>query len=195
VDPQQVTCRPDCTFCGDGNVDASDSETCDDGNDVSGCDPQHPTKALDECQTNCTAPICHDPAKILLGSTIDRFDLHARLTSDAVVDFTGQTFVVELTDPLGGVIYRASLDADAITGDAAKGKFKFKNNLARAAGGVAALKITKHVGGYRATIKMYGDLTKSQANMTTRVYLQDDMWTVVGLWVRTHKGWKFTDAR
>src|SRR5262249_48837846 len=32
----QVTCRPDCTSCGDGVLQTEDGETCDDGNTVSG---------------------------------------------------------------------------------------------------------------------------------------------------------------
>src|SRR5262249_24576167 len=105
-----------------------------------------------------------------------------------------RTFVVELTDPLGKVIFRASLDAGALVGDPSRGKFKYKDKDAKTLGGIAAIKVTHHDGGYRATVKMDGDLDASQANMTTRVYLQDDLWTVVVLWVRTPKGWKFTEA-
>src|SRR5262249_22539611 len=37
--PGQVTCRPDCTFCGDGVTQTGQGETCDDANLVTGCNP------------------------------------------------------------------------------------------------------------------------------------------------------------
>jgi cysteine-rich repeat protein len=46
--PDGVTCRADCTYCGDGNVDASDGEECDDGNTVDG----------DGCSATCTKEVC-----------------------------------------------------------------------------------------------------------------------------------------
>src|SRR5262249_36836223 len=45
--PGEVTCRPDCTSCGDAITQPSDGETCDDGNFVTGCNPQRPTQPLD----------------------------------------------------------------------------------------------------------------------------------------------------
>ena len=46
--PDGFTCRADCTYCGDCNVDASDGEECDDGNNVNG----------DGCSATCTKEVC-----------------------------------------------------------------------------------------------------------------------------------------
>lgn len=43
-----ATCRSDCTYCGDGNVETS--EQCDDGN----------TDNTDACRNDCTLPKCGD---------------------------------------------------------------------------------------------------------------------------------------
>ena len=43
-----ATCRGDCTYCGDGNVETS--EQCDDGNTVD----------TDSCRNDCTLPKCGD---------------------------------------------------------------------------------------------------------------------------------------
>lgn len=43
-----ATCRGDCTYCGDGNVETS--EQCDDGNTVD----------TDACRNDCTLPRCGD---------------------------------------------------------------------------------------------------------------------------------------
>jgi cysteine-rich repeat protein len=50
-DPNDGSCRANCTFCGDGNQDAG--EECDDGTLNSDTEPG-------ACRTNCTLPICGD---------------------------------------------------------------------------------------------------------------------------------------
>ncbi len=47
-DGSSVTCRANCTFCGDGKENGN--EQCDDGNDIDD----------DECRNNCTYPNCGD---------------------------------------------------------------------------------------------------------------------------------------
>ncbi len=192
VVPPQPTCRPDCTFCGDGRIDSGDAETCDDANLVSGCDPAHPTKALDQCQLNCTVPICHDPARITFGSPMDVFKVHARLAADSVIYFSGGTFVIELTDESQHVIYRASLDAGLLHASPDLKRYSFKNKAAKLLGGFKTIKIRTQPGAYRVTALSYGDLSKSQANMVTHVYLQDEQWTLLGAWQQMSKGWRFT---
>jgi hypothetical protein len=193
VDPMQETCRNDCTFCGDGIIDAADQESCDDGlNNVKDCSEVNPTGKVTVCQTNCTAAICRDPAKITLGSVMDRFDLHLRLSSASDIDFTAGSFVVQLTDDADTVVFRASLDQGRIIGDPVRGKFKFKDKTAKIGGGVEKLTVSKHGVGYRMTIKMYGQFTDPKSpHMVTHVYVQDAEWTVVADWERTKKGWYF----
>src|SRR5512146_1662620 len=48
VQPGGAVCRNDCTFCGDGLLQAGDGEACDDGNNVSG----------DGCSATCQAELC-----------------------------------------------------------------------------------------------------------------------------------------
>src|SRR5262249_18290655 len=79
----QVVCRENCTFCGDAHQDAG--ETCDDGNRVSGCNPQFPQKQLDDCTNECARPDCKDPAKIKFSEFVDRIDVHGRLVSPGTV--------------------------------------------------------------------------------------------------------------
>ena len=48
VQPGGAICRTDCTFCGDGVLQAADGEACDDGNNVSG----------DGCSATCQVERC-----------------------------------------------------------------------------------------------------------------------------------------
>ena len=48
VQPGGAICRADCTFCGDGTVQAADGEQCDDGNNTSG----------DGCSATCQTELC-----------------------------------------------------------------------------------------------------------------------------------------
>src|SRR5262249_27845329 len=95
----EVRCRLDCTSCGDGVQQIDDGEVCDDGNTLSGCDPVHRQKPLDNCQNNCTRPVCADPTRIHFGPGLDRLDFHGRLIL-AAGETLGQAqdnFVIELT--------------------------------------------------------------------------------------------------
>ena len=123
-------CRSDCKYCGDGVKNGT--ETCDDGNSVTGCSLVHPQQAADECQTDCTVALCKDPAKITLSEWIDRYDVHGRLPSSTLVDFSSQPLVIELTDHRGNVIYRSTVRVDALAGDVAIGKFKYTDKGAKA---------------------------------------------------------------
>jgi hypothetical protein len=196
----QPKCRPDCTFCGDGVKDEAEgtqTESCDDGNLISGCDPVHPQKALDPCQLNCTVPQCQDPAKILIVDPgLDRLDLHTRLTTFDELDFRDKDLIIELTDRMGVVLYRVSLDAGSIVGDPLSGKFKYSNKFAKVNGGIAKLKTTHHLGSYRFTVRTYGDMGLAQAAMGTNIYLQNmdstQEWTLIAEdWEKTKKGWRF----
>jgi len=119
--------------------------------------------------------------------------VHARLAVTSSVDFAAKTFVAELTDPLGGVLFRTSLSAGSMTGDPVRGKFKFRDKVARVLGGLARLKITKHGSSYRVTLQSYGDLSAAQAEMVLHVFAQNDEWTLPNaVWERTKKGWRYT---
>jgi hypothetical protein len=193
VIPPTPKCRTDCTFCGDMVVQTADQETCDDGNAVSGCDPAHPTVPLDMCQTNCTAPICHDPAAIVTGQLLSKLSVHGLIATGDDVDMTKRTFVLELTDVFGRVLFRNSLNAGAIGGIPEFGRFKFSSRTAKLAGGIQKMKAKKLVRGYRVTIKAYGDLSAATDHMVTHVFLGSEQWTVLGHWRKVNNGWRFTD--
>ena len=189
--PNGQPCRADCTYCGDAVKNGS--ETCDDGNSVTGCSITQPQKPADDCQNTCTFAICKDPAKITLAEWIDRYDVHGRLPSTTLVDFASNELVVELRNPRGKVLYRASLDAGALIGDPSVGRFKYGNKSARAWGGLGKVKISRHKDGYRLTATTYGNLFQADDDMITNVYSGTDRWTVHGVWKATRKGWKFVE--
>jgi len=189
----QIICRLDCTSCGDGVTQMNDSETCDDENLISGCNPARPQQALDACQNDCTPPICSDPSRIAFGGGLDRFDFHGRLTDlvdGRAVDGT-EMFVVQLTAPDGSVVYRASLlpgTLEARTGNS----FVYRNNGARAGGGIARLSLQHVRGAYRAKLTAYGDLSAAQSTMKNEVFIGLQEWTIAGVWQPIQNGWKLT---
>jgi hypothetical protein len=188
----QQICRNDCTACGDGVTQANDTETCDDGNLVSGCRTDKPQKPLDDCLNNCNEPICADPAKIKFGThdLPDVFNFHGRLISPVDIDFINQHFVIELRTSTGDVIYRSSLFRGSIEVQSAK-SVRYKNRGARTGGGIYQLKTKKADGYYVLTLKTYGDLSASVSDMTTHVYVGEDEWAIRGLWTaQGTKGWK-----
>ncbi len=191
----QPICRLDCTSCGDGVVQANDSETCDDGNTVSGCRPDKPQKPLDDCLNNCAKPICADPARIKFSShdVPDLFTFHGRLISDVPVDFVNNHFVIELRDTAGRVVQRFSLLSGSIEVQNAT-SVRYKNRSARDSGGVYQVKAKAGDGYYVLTLKAYGDLSTAVADMTTHVYVGGDEWVVRGLWTaQSAKGWKLSN--
>jgi hypothetical protein len=82
---------------------------------------------------------------------------------------------------------------DSLAGDPAIGKFKYGNKGAKAFGGLAKVKISRHKDGYRLTATTYGNLYGSRSSMVTNVYSGSDRWTVNGSWQPTKKGWKFIE--
>ena len=193
--PGEVTCRLDCTSCGDAVTQTSDGETCDDGNVVTGCDPQHPTQPRDACQTSCTPPICQDPAKIRYKNGVGILDVHGRIEPVApatTLDPAGNTFVVELTDAAGAVVFRSSLEAGVIAPRGAG--FKYADRAAQATGGIARLKFAPRGLSYRVTLTAFGDLSAATGEMTTHLYIGAQEWTLRGRWLPSSSGWKL-DAK
>lgn len=194
LDPQngQFRCRLDCTRCGDGEVQTADSEVCDDGNTVSGCDSDHPQRFLDGCLNSCVLPICADPARIKLGDVIDVFDLHGGIKPmgpEGTIDPTLGPFTVRLTSPdvAGGVVYETTLPA-GLPGSA--GHYRYKNKNARTGGGLTRVVLLKRKGVYRLTLQAYGDLGLANAHMATHVVIGDQEFSVRGVWEPTPKGWR-----
>ena len=188
----QVRCRIDCTRCGDGQVQNADSETCDDGNTVAGCDPKHPQRVLDGCLNNCTEPICADPARIKFADVLDVLDLHGGIKSigpGATIDPTLRPFTVRLTssEVAGGVVYEITLPAGL---EGSTGRYRYKNKDARTSGGVARVALVKRKDAYGLTLRTYGDFDLANAHMTTHILIGDEEWTVDGLWEPMPKGWR-----
>jgi hypothetical protein len=91
-----------CTFCGDGVVNLDQGESCDDGNDASGCRLDKPQKPIDGCLNSCNRPLCDDPARIQLFDEAtkgkkDVVQVHARLITDQITDPDGPPFDLEIT--------------------------------------------------------------------------------------------------
>jgi hypothetical protein len=188
----QTRCRLDCTRCGDGHVQTADTETCDDGNTVSGCDPKHPQRVLDGCLNNCSEPICADPARIKFGDDLDVFDLHGGIKPigpQATFVPTMVPFTVRLTSPAvaGRVVYETTLPAGLEGSD---GHYRYKNKDARTSGGLARVALLKRKDAYRLTLQTYGNLDLAVADMTTHVVIGDHEFSVRGVWQRTPKGWR-----
>jgi hypothetical protein len=184
----QPTCRLDCTSCGDGVVDPNDQEVCDDGNTVSGCNPQLPQKPLDGCLNNCRTPICSDPGKIAFGNDGDSLKVHGRLITDQTLDLSSQHFVVQLTHD-STVIFRASLLAGSIEQPSVRA-FRYRTRDKTTLPRLAQLKALGKPGYYKFTLKAYGDMRDAVADMTTYIYIGTDEWVVRAVWVQTARGWK-----
>ena len=193
--PGEVKCRPDCTRCGDAVTQTSDGETCDDGNIGPSCDPRHPVKPFDACQNNCTPPICNDPSRIILSDGIDRFDFHGRVTPVApatTIDPSNKTIVLQLSDAWAHVVFRASLDAGAVSGNPFGTKFQYKNGTARTAGGIAKLKMSHQGdGSYRVSATAFSELSAASSLMQTHVFIANQEWTIAGQWEKRVSGWRF----
>jgi hypothetical protein len=119
--PNGGDCRVDCTYCGDGVTQASDNESCDDGNTVSGCRLDKPQKALDGCLNSCQRPICDDPARIQLNDEAatgkhDVVQVHARLITEIPFDFAAQPFELEISRRLCSTDPSKACSSDANCG-------------------------------------------------------------------------------
>jgi cysteine-rich repeat protein len=189
--PGQVICRPDCTSCGDGVPQTSRGETCDDGNLVSGCNPARPTEPLGACQMSCTPPICQGPAKIRYKNGVGILDVHGRMQPVApatTLEPGTNTFVVELTDAVGAVLFRSSLEAGLLVPRGAG--FKYVDRAAKVSGGISRLKFAPRGPSYRVTLTAYGDLSAATGEMTTHLFIGGQEWTLKGRWLPSNSGWK-----
>jgi len=94
-------CRANCTYCGDGILNSDQGESCDDGNNLSGCRIDKPQKPVDGCLNSCNRPLCDDPARIQLFDVtkgkLDVVQVHARLITDQVTNPDGPPFDLEIT--------------------------------------------------------------------------------------------------
>ncbi len=186
-------CRPDCTRCGDGITQAG--ETCDDGNLNEGCvhdGHPHNNSSVDGCRNNCTLHMCNDPSRITNQSTVDAFYVHGRLLDFDATVAADRPFTIALTAG-SEVVFSASLAPGSLP--AMSSQYAYRNSAARLTGGIAYVRIknVSHRSSYRATIKAYGDLSRSSDHMTTDLIFGDQEWTVTGTWVRTKSGWRLVE--
>ena len=194
TDPQtgQTICRLDCTSCGDGVIQGTNGETCDDGNTVSGCRPDQPQRPLDECLNNCALAICDDPARIAFKRDQDLLKFHGRLISNQSVDLSAGHFVIELRDVNDTVLYRASLVKNSMY--VSLNNFRYKNRNAKFTGGLYTFKAKWREEYYIMTLKAYGNLRTTVSDMVTHVYSGTNEWAVRGQWTavgpNASKGWK-----
>ena len=204
--PNGNICRPDCTVCGDGVVQMSDGEQCDDGNSAE-CDPAHPQKPApgDSCNNMCAGLICKDPSKIKLTNGIDMFKSHGVIVPLAgqPIDFSGGLVTISLSTVVTppersarstatNVIFSTSLPPGASVFALANGGFKYKNRDAKVNGGIYQLKASPtNDGTFKLTIICFGDLNQASADMITTITVDGKEWTVHGTWRQTGKGWVF----
>ena len=100
---------------------------------------------------------------------------------------------MELRSTGAGVLYRSSLIAGSIEVQNAK-SVRYKNRGARAGGGIYQMKAKQGDGYYVVTLKAYGDLSQTVADMTTHAYVGAQEWVVRGLWTaQGTKGWKLSN--
>jgi hypothetical protein len=242
-------CRSDCTYCGDGTVQQADGETCDDGNTVSGCRPDQPQRPLDGCLNSCQRPICDDPSKIklLADPALDLVQTHGRLVTPTEVHFESEDFTLKVTRRVcshdgtvvcsadadcealspgsvctqnseGSLVFEQSLPAGAIPHPLPK-SWKYKNPLAKTAGGIYALKIVSKLyaptcaggsndsasctddgdcpagtclGYYKYSVKAYGQADRAVADLETQTTVGSETWAVRGLWTQQSTVWKLT---
>jgi cysteine-rich repeat protein len=245
IQPLGRTCRIDCTYCGDGVVQSEDAESCDDGNAVSGCRPDLPQQPLDACLNSCQEPICQDPSKIKLFpfGKLDMVVVHGRLVAAVPMAFEENDFTIRLERQAcsadgsaceidsecqgpnatcspnndGSVVYFASLPVGAIP-HPLPGTWKYKNPLAKQAGGVFSMKIKAEppecangdtpgascqigvpcagsgvcVVAYKVTMKAFGDVLDPVSDMEAQVFAGNRRWAVRGLWTSQSASiWKF----
>jgi hypothetical protein len=185
----QPLCRPDCTRCGDGVLQTTGGEACDDGNTVSGCNKKKP---LDSCQNNCTGPICNDPGQVKLAAAdgLDMFKFHGMLITNSSIDFVGNHLVTELRDTDDNLLYRVSLPANSLVQVVPKMAI-FKNLAAKTEGGPMKVKIKGGNGYYKIYATAYGQLDATVSDMQLHVYCGAMEWSVRGQWVPTPTGWRF----
>ncbi|HVP75836.1 MAG TPA: SdrD B-like domain-containing protein, partial [Gaiellaceae bacterium] len=168
--PNDNPCRQDCTYCGDTVVQPTDNESCDDGNSVSGCNPNRPQTPLDPCLNNCQETICEDPSRIqFYQDRDDVLQLHARLIVTDEVDFTTSDFRIKLSrracshdaslpcgtdhdcdavspgsvcteSSEGSLVFDRSLVGQTIDGNGKR--WRYRNPSAKTTGGIYQLKIT-----------------------------------------------------
>ncbi len=193
--PNGNSCRADCTFCGDGIVQAP--ESCDDGNSDQ-CDPVHPQKPVqgDTCNNQCAGLICKDPSSIKLTSGSDVFKAHGVLipmNGGRAIDFdTNELFIGLSTE--AGVIFETSLPAGRIE-KKPNGSFRYRDVTARTAGGIYQLKAKRtRDGTYKLTVIAYGEIVGAGPDMVTHIRVGDQEWTVQATWKQRGSGWKFVSA-
>jgi hypothetical protein len=190
--PNGNGCRTDCTFCGDGILQAP--ESCDDGNSDQ-CDPVHPQKPVagDSCNNQCAGLICRDPSSIKVRSDFDIFKAHGvliPLNGGDAIDFDLDDLTVGLSSDAGAV-FETSLPAGRIE-KLKNGSFKYRDVSARTSGGIYKLKAVRtHDDTYKLTVVAYGETLGAAPEMVTHVAVGDREWTVRAVWKQRGSMWKF----
>lgn len=185
------TCRADCTHCGDGVVQASAGETCDDGN-CAECDPLRPQRPLDGCNNSCAGNICRDPSRIKLMDGLDVLHFHGRLAplDDARgITLAGNDVTIGLR--IGeDSIFEAMLRPEG-TAAQQRRRFRYKNPAARQEGGIYKLFVRQTGRTYTVTATVYGDLSAAAPDMIAEVTVGGKRWSVHGTWQPTPTGYVF----
>jgi hypothetical protein len=173
-------CRLDCTYCGDGILQAP--ETCDTGG--------VPNRS---CNANCTGRIARDPATITFNvrrTTLDRLQVNGLIDPGSPFDLTGVPVGVRLSNP-SGLIYEQELPAGSMIVHGRKQKYK--NRHAKDEGGFTEFQVHPHRAGFRMKLVTYGDLELATVpRMTVEVYFGSQRFVHTADWKKTKNGWRDT---
>jgi len=180
-------CRNDCTYCGDGVVQKSSGESCDDGNSVDGNCQNRPV--LDNCRNDCTIPICGDPAKIRFHNppALDYFTVFGRIIPIDTFDPASMPISFTLTDEQGNVLISESLQAGQLTSRGLG--WRFSNTSARTQGGIKSWTVNPHNKGFTFRVQAYGSFRDVTSFMKGTLTVGDTKFTADGKWTQTNTGW------
>ncbi len=178
-----------CSLCGNGTLDPG--ETCDDGNQVTGCRTDLPQKPKDSCNNDCKRPACKDPTRIDFRTGLGFIRFHARIATDPlnpVLDASGKTVTLRLRSPsaYGGVVFEASIRSGL---EGANGRFTYRDRTARKSGGIETIEIRpRGHDSFAVKVEAWGDLSKATTDMTTGIIIGGEEWSALPVWRRTAHG-------
>ena len=183
-----ISCRLDCTYCGDGIVNgAPGAESCDDGN----------TNNRDSCQNSCLGRFRRDPGSIVFHGSrrpTDRLKVNGVVVTRLPMSTDGLLITVRLSNA-NGVIYETTLPGGSLVRSGHQLKFRDRNAPRSVAGGLALFRISPHGSdGDQVQVEAYGNLsTATLADMTIEILFDSAIYQNSATWTPTRTGWHLVD--
>jgi hypothetical protein len=142
-----------------------------------------------------TRPCNHPCASQILfrrDPSYDRLSLHARIIPMSDIDPVNEGITVEISNSID-LIAAFSLGPGDLRAAPGGKKFTYRDARAIRDGGIAQLVISQRndgPGGYRVDVAAYNDLSlATEAEMTIRIVVGDDVFTNTSLWTEKRLGW------